>query len=418
VIHWKNFNRPARFTFAVGLPRIRGWTYTYDAQNRLTTVKQGTTTMAQYWYDGLNRQITRNVNGAITFHVWDGWNLIEERGTRNAIQNIYLYAGDQIIENVTTKRFYFQDSLGNTSHLSDEAGNLLERYTYSAFGMPSFYNAAGTLISASTKGTRHLFQGQLWTQETGLNDYRNRVEHPTMGVFLQPDPIGFKGDAANLYRFCGNNAVNQTDPMGLFNPNAGAGLTSWANGGWFADGGMVDNQTLKMAYDDATRTAAGPNGGGGGAKSLSKKDEGKKSSTSREYSDWREAADGQREETMNRVKSAGVEYGGELARNDRNSNAFIATSPHRGLGVKKIDDGIQKGYHQAFSPDRSRVPRGYTMTGFYYGYVHHDPKFFRYDAIRSQAMRLDAVLFLPPRPGAHNKINTSLYYDHNTEPPQ
>ena len=62
------------------LKTYNGWTYTYDAQNRLTTVKQGTTTVAQYWYDGLNRQITRNMNGAITFHVWDGWNLIEERG--------------------------------------------------------------------------------------------------------------------------------------------------------------------------------------------------------------------------------------------------------------------------------------------------------------------------------------------------
>jgi hypothetical protein len=36
-----------------------------------------------------------------------------------------------------------------------------------------------------------------------------------MGVFLQPDPIGFKGDAANLYRFCSNNAVNRIDPLGL-----------------------------------------------------------------------------------------------------------------------------------------------------------------------------------------------------------
>jgi RHS repeat-associated protein len=65
------------------------------------------------------------------------------------------------------------------------------------------------------RGAKHLFQGQLWTQQTWLNDYRNRVELPTMGVFLQPDPIGFKGDAANLYRFCRNNPVNKTDPLGL-----------------------------------------------------------------------------------------------------------------------------------------------------------------------------------------------------------
>ena len=123
--------------------------------------------------------------------------------------------------------FYYQDSLGNTSHVTDAVGNLLERYTYSAFGTPTFYNAAGAIIynaagiSQSALGVRHLFQGQLWTQETGLNDYRNRVEFPTMGVFLQPDPIGFKGDAANIYRFCSNNAVNKIDPMGL---------DAWGNG--------------------------------------------------------------------------------------------------------------------------------------------------------------------------------------------
>ena len=132
--------------------------------------------------------------------------------------NVYLYAGDQIIENVTMGHFYYQDSLGNTSHVSDAAGNLLERYTYSAFGIPTFYNAGNPNgASVSALGIKHLFQGQLRTQETGLNDYRNRVELPTMGVFLQPDPIGFKGDAANIYRFCNNNAVNRIDPMGLYN---------------------------------------------------------------------------------------------------------------------------------------------------------------------------------------------------------
>jgi RHS repeat-associated protein len=116
---------------------------------------------------------------------------------------------------VTTGYFYYQDSLGNTSHVTDSVGNLLERYTYSAFGTPTILSTNNTQLSTSAYGIRHLFQGQLWTQETGLNDYRNRVELPTMGVSLQPDPIGFKGDAANIYRFCNNNAVNRIDPLGL-----------------------------------------------------------------------------------------------------------------------------------------------------------------------------------------------------------
>ena len=38
---------------------------------------------------------------------------------------------------------------------------------------------------------------------------------PDLGRFLQPDPIGFKGDASNLYRYCENDWANKTDPMGL-----------------------------------------------------------------------------------------------------------------------------------------------------------------------------------------------------------
>jgi hypothetical protein len=33
--------------------------------------------------------------------------------------------------------------------------------------------------------------------------------------FLQPDPIGFKGDASNLYRYCDNDPVDGRDPFGL-----------------------------------------------------------------------------------------------------------------------------------------------------------------------------------------------------------
>lgn len=178
---------------------------------------------------------------------------------------IYLYAGDQIIENVTMGFFYYQDSLGNTSHVTDSAGNLLERYTYSAFGTPYFYNAAGTQIASSTYGIRHLFQGQLWTQETGLNDYRNRAELPTMGVFLQPDPIGFKGDALNTYRFCNNNAVNRVDPLGLedsprpvYHPltSRGGGDWDWFNGRVAAE--MMADRNPTVTGKQVTEAARAP----------------------------------------------------------------------------------------------------------------------------------------------------------------
>jgi RHS repeat-associated protein len=77
-----------------------------------------------------------------------------------------------------------------------------------------FYDANNNQLSASAFGVRHLFTGQHWYQELGLYELRNRFYSPDLGRFLQPDPIGFEGDATNLYRYCGNNAVTRSDPNG------------------------------------------------------------------------------------------------------------------------------------------------------------------------------------------------------------
>jgi RHS repeat-associated protein len=238
-------NLAASYDINGNLASYNNWTYSYDAQNRLKTVKQGATTMAQYWYDGLNRQITRKISGgAPTFNVWDGWNLIEEYASGGTTpQNAYLYGlGGSIIENLTSQYFYYQDGRGNTSHLSDAVGTLLEKYTYSGFGQPSFYNASGGLIGASAYNARHLFQGQLWTQETGLNDHRNRVALPTMGRFLQPDPTGFAGDPSNLYRYCGNNGVNRRDTMGLIDEEGAPKDLIDSTGGQDPDAGISEGE--------------------------------------------------------------------------------------------------------------------------------------------------------------------------------
>ena len=81
--------------------------------------------------------------------------------------------------------------------------------------MSIFYDANDNQLSASNHFVRHLFTGQQWYAELGLYDLRNRFYSPDIGRFLQPDPIGFRGDRSNLYRYCGNNPVRRRDPFGL-----------------------------------------------------------------------------------------------------------------------------------------------------------------------------------------------------------
>ena len=44
--------------------------------------------------------------------------------------------------------------------------------------------------------------------------YRNRIYHPTLGRFLQRDPIGYRAGDVNLVRYVGNRAVVFSDPKG------------------------------------------------------------------------------------------------------------------------------------------------------------------------------------------------------------
>jgi RHS repeat-associated protein len=112
--------------------------------------------------------------------------------------------------------YYYQDELGSTSHIADASGALLEYYKYDLYGRPQYFDSTSQPLNASTYGVKDLFTGQRWVTEIGLYDDRNRFMSPDLGRFLQPDPIGFKGDASNLYRYCRNDWANKTDPLGLY----------------------------------------------------------------------------------------------------------------------------------------------------------------------------------------------------------
>jgi RHS repeat-associated protein len=131
-----------------------------------------------------------------------------------------------VTANNSNRVWFYQDGRGNTSHLADDTGALIERNTYDLGGKPYFWNASGGSVSASVSNNRFLYNGRDYSSLTKLYDFRNRFYRFDTSRFLQSDPIGHAG-GSNMYAFAGNSAANGMDPLGLQaetksdNPNVG-----------------------------------------------------------------------------------------------------------------------------------------------------------------------------------------------------
>lgn len=196
----------------------QGWTYAYDAQNRLTSAwsVQSSVTSA---YDARNRCVSRTVNGTTTFFYYAGWALIEEQNAAGALIARYVNGleVDEIIARATptTTTYYHHDALGSTVALTDGGGNVVETYSYDIFGKPTIKSGTGTVLGTSAFNNRFLFAGRERIPQTALYDYRNRAYSAALGRFLQPDPLGFAGGDSNLYSYVSNSPVGLKDPFGL-----------------------------------------------------------------------------------------------------------------------------------------------------------------------------------------------------------
>ncbi len=87
--------------------------------------------------------------------------------------------------------------------ITDGAGDALDINSYGEYGIPGSANAG-----------RFQYTGQAWLREVSLYHYKARAYSPTLGWFLQTDPILFDG-GMNLYAYVGNDPVNFIDPTGL-----------------------------------------------------------------------------------------------------------------------------------------------------------------------------------------------------------
>jgi len=107
-----------------------------------------------------------------------------------------------------------QDANWNVTTIANTSATAQERYAYSAYGYPSYFDSTFVSRANSSFTWETLYCGYRYDWTLRLHCVRFRAYHAILGVWCQRDPVGYSG-SMNLYRYVNSKPIDRLDPNGL-----------------------------------------------------------------------------------------------------------------------------------------------------------------------------------------------------------
>lgn len=171
--------------------------------------------MATYTYDPFGRRVKKDVAGNVTYFLYSSEGLLAEYDASGNVQVRYgwspkgVWGTNPLVQQQGGAiTYYHTDHLGTPQKLTDATGAVVWTVTYSAFG-------EANVDPALTVTNNLRFPGHYFDEETRLHDNYFRQYDPSVGRYVQTDPMGLDG-GINGYAYAGLNPCIRSDRYGLW----------------------------------------------------------------------------------------------------------------------------------------------------------------------------------------------------------
>ncbi len=193
---------------------------TYTDFKKIATLNQGDSLYTlSYGVDDQRRKSVYSVGGVVKQTRYYLGDYEEEVDAAGNVRKIHYLSGAILIQNngKDSLLYTYSDYQGSLMALTDESGNVDEKYAYDPWG------ARRNVDDWSQKDTRtHWLTNRGYTGHEhidafGIINMNGRVYDPLTSMFLSPDPFVQAPDSwinYNRYGYCMNNPFKYTDPSG------------------------------------------------------------------------------------------------------------------------------------------------------------------------------------------------------------